>query len=55
MLHLAIYDYTEGLPDILFVQVSRMLGPLVEALIDDQEVRADAMRELDEVDQQSSK
>lgn len=50
MLHLAIHDYTEGMPPFMGALIQMSLKGYVEALIDDPEVKADALQFIDQVD-----
>lgn len=49
MLHQALYDYTSGEPMLLPV-TQLMIKPLIEVLVDDEQVKADALTFIDEAD-----
>lgn len=49
MLQMAIHDYTVGMPSVIAVAMQMLVKPYVEALVDDEEVKADAFKMIDEI------
>jgi hypothetical protein len=54
MLELAIFDYCKGMPPIMVSIMHMHVRRLVEVLVNDDEVKADALRMLDDVNKRDN-